>query len=832
MNPTDDDALRAEAEAIFQRAFDELMGGDDASAAATFGLAAARFQAIGDLARGAVAAGNKGAIDIARGDLVPGTAGIRDVMTALDAASLPVPPELTITLARGLWGLGQPEEAIERAGRAALDARAQQAYAAEAQGWMLRAEILEEKDKIGAALPCIENAARAWTTAGDVTEAVQAWHRLAGLAWTTGAKAAAADAYAESLVLLREHGAPDDVVSTLVNLGGIYYALQDHRLALIALDEALDRLVPALRGSYLETRLRANRGLALIVQGSFEEARKDLEFARDGYLAANEPRWVAQQLATLSNLCRYEGDVATAVALQAEVMRLEEEGGFRVEEPGGLMYSAMEDRSLNVFAPDENRDRVASGGRQFARADTDATYGDHAARYAQQSERPVVFFAPPAYGAFGSIFPRGVTSVATYLNHHGIPAMVVPVAHYVDDFEGAESARARTMEVIADVIASLKPRAVGLGATFTYLYPRAREIGRMVRQIDPSIPVIIGGAHVTYMDKECLEEAPEIDVVVRGEGEWTAHELLDALEHGRSLAGILGITYRAADGTIVRNANRPLGNVPDVPELDFTLLPERFLATMEVSAVTSRGCTFRCKYCHEYRYWGGIVREHPIEHIVHEMETIARYGNRLQGIDDSMLNMTNQYYFDLVEALGRSPALPENFGFLTRLDTITAEGLAAMTKVGIRSLSVGAESGSPKVLTAMNKGLTVEQTPQALRLAQAAGVGVNVFFIIGHPGDDNDESETTIRFIDGLFQEDLATWIDLSIFTPYPGTPFYSMPNTYGVEILSKEWSLWRRSNRPIAQLTNYKANQIYLNYLRTLELQHRYLHGRGAAAK
>jgi radical SAM superfamily enzyme YgiQ (UPF0313 family) len=66
--------------------------------------------------------------------------------------------------------------------------------------------------------------------------------------------------------------------------------------------------------------------------------------------------------------------------------------------------------------------------------------------------------------------------------------------------------------------------------------------------------------------------------------------------------------------------------------------------------------------------------------------------------------------------------------------------------------------------------------------------------------------------------------IDLSIFTPYPGTPFFEDPDRYGVEILSRDWSLWRRSNRPIAQLEGYSAGEIYLDYLRLLALQKRWL--------
>lgn len=825
-------ALRAEAEALFEAGLQSLREGADQPAARAFAAAHERFVQLGDLGRAATAAGNKAAIDLENGRPVEAASSLREVMTTLTEQGLVVAPELEINFARALWRLGQVSEALERSARAALSAREQSHPIAEGAAWSLRAEILESQGKLTEALPALEDAARAYEIAGQMGEAARMWLALGGAGWVTGNKPVAAAAHVQALEVMREHAGAEDIVSALVNLGGIYYHMQDHRLALVALEEALERLTPELRGTFLETRLRANRGLALIVVGQFDDARADLEHAREGYRAAGQYEGLARQVATMSNLCRYEGDVAKAVELQREVMELENTHGFRVAEPGGLLYSALEDRSLNIFAPDENRDRVAGGGRQFAPAETDAVFSLHASRFAHGGERPVVFIAPPAYGAFGPIFPRGVTAVASYLNQHGIPALVVPLGHYVDDFHGAEDARARTLEVLRDVISALKPRAFGMGATFSYLYPRACEIARMVRTIDPSIPIVIGGAHVTYQDKECLEEAPEIDVVVRGEGEWTAYELFAALESKAPLEGILGITWRDAQGVIHKNPNRKLGNVPDLPEVDFTLLPEGFLKKMEVSALTSRGCTFRCKYCHEYRYWGGIVREHAIEHIVNEMETVARYGNRLQGIDDSMLNMTNQYYFDLVDALGKSDALPENFGFLTRLDTITPDGLKAMTKVGIRSLSVGAESGSQKVLDAMNKGLKVEQTGVALQNAKDAGVSVNAFFIIGHPGDDNTESETTLNFIGELFERDIVTWTDLSIFTPYPGTPFYSMPKTYGVEILSKDWSLWRRSNRPIAQLETYKANQIYLNYLRTLELQERYMRRRSAAAK
>ena len=80
----------------------------------------------------------------------------------------------------------------------------------------------------------------------------------------------------------------------------------------------------------------------------------------------------------------------------------------------------------------------------------------------------------------------------------------------------------------------------------------------------------------------------------------------------------------------------------------------------------------------------------------------------------------------------------------------------------------------------------------------------------------------TREFVDQLFVDDLINWLDLSTFSPYPGTPYYNTPERYGVEILVRDWNLWRRTNRPVAQLADYPAEQIYLNLLAMLQVQDR----------
>jgi magnesium-protoporphyrin IX monomethyl ester (oxidative) cyclase len=544
----------------------------------------------------------------------------------------------------------------------------------------------------------------------------------------------------------------------------------------------------------------------------FESAIEDLEHARRGWEKRGEAAAEAQQLAALCDVHRWQGDLTAAIDCHQGLMVLESTEGVTVREAGGLLYTGRDDRSTWA---DKDADRTDPGSAQAN--GVAATHG----HLSETDQRPLILFTPPCVGTFGPLFPRGAVALASFLNARGVPTIVVPLSHYVDLTRGARRAGDRLVSVVQEAVKSLRPRAVGISVMFSYLYPQGLDIAAAVAEVDPDLPLLIGGPHVTYWDRECLEEAPYVDVVIRGEGEWTLLELMEALERGGELSEIRGITWRAADGELHRNQLRSLGNVLELPEIDFGVLPPAFAGEMEVFGLSSRGCEFRCKYCHEFRYWGGSVRQYPAQRIVSEMERLwTDHGNPMRGIDDSMLNMLQPYFIDLMDQLGRSPHLPQPFGLLTRVDTISSEGLDAMTRAGIRSVSVGMESGSQKVLDVMNKEVTLERALQGLTLTREAGLDMSCFFIVGHPGDNPTEAETTRRFVERLFEERLTHWIDAAMFTPYPGTPFFSKPERHGVKILTMDWTRWRRTNRPICELDEFSANEVYLAYLRMLRAE------------
>jgi len=748
------------------------------------------------------------AVDLSEGDLL----GI--ALANLGGAYL--------ELGQGRAALGCFDEAIERLGDAAPvrasvslnRARALQLLGEEDEGFreLDRAEALATGGQVAVlarfwrSLGRLERGELAETRVDHLTHPAVPMRLRASAATQLGQSLGAQGDHAGAVRALRlgadlwlQLGEVATAVDVRTGLGGHLYVQRQVAEALDVLDAARADLPAELLESPTATRLHTNRGLALLSMGRLDEAQEELEAAVARLRLGDDPRALGSQLRALVDLHRYKGDLDEAIALQGELAELEPSLDVPLPE-GGMLYSAVEDRSLSVSVAALQKAGPSAG------------------------QGPVVFFVPPAWGASGPLFPRGAVSVASFLVDNGIPAEVVPLADVVDSTDDAETVRTRLDALVRRVVEALRPRAIGVSVTFSYLYPQGQALVAAARRhAGPSVPVLMGGPHVTYLDREALAETPGLDVVVRGEGEWTALELLQALAVGGELSTVAGITWRAADGSIHRNKGRKLGDVRALPPVDFGLLPTTFAHRMDVSALTSRGCSFRCRFCHEFRYWGGVVREFPVSRIVGELDRLARYGNTLQGIDDSMLNMTTPLFMELVDALGRSPHVAPNFGLLTRLDTVTEKGSRAMKAAGLRWVSMGAESGSQVVLDAMNKGLKVERAARSLRTVRDAGLEAATFFIVGHPGDNLTESERTLAFLDGLWRDGLVSWVDVSTFSPYPGTPFYNLAHRYGVRILSREWSRWRRTNRPVAELDDYPAALIYQTYLRMLAVQARY---------
>lgn len=425
------------------------------------------------------------------------------------------------------------------------------------------------------------------------------------------------------------------------------------------------------------------------------------------------------------------------------------------------------------------------------------------------------------FQAGSPLMPRGALSIASYLNHRGIRASLFPLNNlpspaFIPGFNDA-GIIAQTLQ---PVIKDLNPRVIGLSCPYSYLYPLSLRILKTVRELAPHAVTVLGGPHVTYDDENCLLHHDWVDVVVRSEGEWTMADLCTAVAEKRNLSSVQGISFRDGPGgpeksVIRRTGNRPLGNLTELPALDFGLLPRKMAGEMLCYGILSRGCAFRCAFCHEARFWQGKVRRYDVSQFIEELETLHfRYNNQMMSIDDSMLSMKSRTWHALIAGLKASEVrLREDFSMVTRADAVTPEGLEEMRSIGIEGIVVGVETASPRVARMMNKKLNLEKVIEAARLARKNRIKVSTFWIIGHPGDTPIEAEKTYRFLCSLYRDNLTTSSDPAMFIPYPGTIFYDAPETYGIEILTHDFEHWIRGNQPVIRLRDFPEQDIHAWY-------------------
>jgi radical SAM superfamily enzyme YgiQ (UPF0313 family)/glycosyltransferase involved in cell wall biosynthesis len=289
------------------------------------------------------------------------------------------------------------------------------------------------------------------------------------------------------------------------------------------------------------------------------------------------------------------------------------------------------------------------------------------------------------------------------------------------------------------------------------------------------ITTIVAGADatdhpVTYLDRGAA-------VVVTGEGEVTLVELLDALRGQRPLTSIDGLCLRDDDGRVVKTKPRTI-----IRQLDSLPFPawdlvdvERYRSTwrshhgyFSMNLVTTRGCPYHCNWCAKPIY-GQRYTARSAEHVVDEMSWLKRtFRPDHLWIADDIFGLKPGWIERFAALLQeRDAAIP--FKCLLRADQVTVDVAAALRRAGCKTAWIGAESGSQRILDAMEKGTRVEQIAEATRLLRAAGVEVGFFLQFGYPGEMREDITRTLEMVRDCAPDDIG----VSVSYPLPGTTFY-----------------------------------------------------------
>jgi anaerobic magnesium-protoporphyrin IX monomethyl ester cyclase len=290
----------------------------------------------------------------------------------------------------------------------------------------------------------------------------------------------------------------------------------------------------------------------------------------------------------------------------------------------------------------------------------------------------------------------------------------------------------------------------------------------------PETRVVLTGSHGSALPERTLEEIPGLDVIVRGEPEYTVLELIQAWKRGDSAEGVAGLHARLDHGdrliaTPDRAVCMDLDSLP-VPARD--LLPNhRYSApwSTRVTALrTTRGCPGACRFCDSHLMVGRRTRTRDPVAVVNEMEDCARaYGTDYFAILDHTFTARRAFVEQVCEHMLRRRALRRvRWVCNTRVDMLSDELVSLMRRAGCLQIGLGIESADNARLSQVKKHITEDQIRAAIGRLKRHGIIAMGYTIIGFPDDDAERIERTKRKILDLDPHTLQ----LSFATPLPGT--------------------------------------------------------------
>ena len=334
----------------------------------------------------------------------------------------------------------------------------------------------------------------------------------------------------------------------------------------------------------------------------------------------------------------------------------------------------------------------------------------------------------------------------------------------------------KPLDHIKQRVKQLSPDIVGMTCT-SVTYRGCIEIAKVIKGILPSCKIIAGGPHPSIVPESMLEH-PEIDFVVMGEGERAVVALASHIVEGKMNhpLRIPGVAYKR-EGQIVRNAPSFITDLDEVPYPARHLVPMNLYDRM-VEYLTAkpadlmnvaRGCPYNCSFCEIGMLWGSACRLFSPSRVVGEIESlINEYGARgVYFIGDNFT--VNKRFTSEICVLLKQRRFELEWACDARVDLVSRELLREMKAAGCQTIWFGVESGSPRILDKINKGVTPEQIVRAFRLCREEGIQTACSMMLGIPGERMEDLKATFKFVSRLDPD----WCRFNIFIAVPGSSLY-----------------------------------------------------------
>jgi anaerobic magnesium-protoporphyrin IX monomethyl ester cyclase len=356
--------------------------------------------------------------------------------------------------------------------------------------------------------------------------------------------------------------------------------------------------------------------------------------------------------------------------------------------------------------------------------------------------------------------PLGILYICSHLRHKGVRAEV---------FDSTFSSR----KELFDLLHQGPPSILGIYAN---LMTRSKVVEILRVAKEAGWQTLVGGPEPGAYVQEYLRVGA--DVVVIGEGELTLEELVPALQSRADLHRVDGIAFLAEDGSVVRTKPRE-----QIKDIDAQPWPARDCIDMSryvevwrehhgmgsVSLITARGCPYHCKWC-SHEVFGKTHRRRKPASVAEELEFLIRqYEPQMAWMADDVFTIHHGWLFQYASEL-KKRGLKLPFECISRADRLNRQVVETLAEIGCFRVWIGSESGSQRILDAMERGVTVEEVQSGVALCRSAGIQTGMFLMWGYEGEEMSDIEATVEHVKKSDPDIFFT----TVAYPIKGTPYFS----------------------------------------------------------
>ena len=359
--------------------------------------------------------------------------------------------------------------------------------------------------------------------------------------------------------------------------------------------------------------------------------------------------------------------------------------------------------------------------------------------------------------------PLGLLYISAYLNKEGVENHVFDTTFYNQkaQLQFIEEKKADVVAIYTNLMTKIE------------VVQLIKELRNNARYRFPKI--VLGGPDITYNCENYLKAGAHYLVI--GEGEQSLHELYKAIMEKQPIAEIDGIAYLEEGQVIKTNPRLKMKDLSSLPQPNREAVPmEKYLQTWKsnhgkssITISTQRGCPYTCKWCSTAVY-GQSYRRRPASSVVDEILLLKqRYNPDALWFVDDVFTVSHKWIKSFhEEMISRKAIIP--FECITRAERLNDEILLMLKEAGCFRIWIGAESGSQRIVDAMDRRVDINLVKQMIQKTNAMGMETGTFIMLGYPGEHEEDINKTINYL----KDANPTHFTITVAYPIKGTALYN----------------------------------------------------------